>query len=573
METTASGGGLSPKLIVCLSGGGLRAMLFHLGTIRALRRCGLLENISDLVSVSGGSIVAAHLIANWSKYCGNEEEVAAVENEVLDLAKRDLRGRIVRRSLLTLATLALPSPLQALRLGPVEHLQREYKRFFRGKTFVEAYHGHSGAPELHVLATNLMTGELVSFSKAGYYVERDDEPLHENDTLTLAFAVAASSAFPPLFPPVALTREMLSEGQKRFPLSPQPLTDAGIYDNTGIEKALLLMKRRETSADLILLSDAGAPFDWNVRNTFAGIVSRNVRATDVLMSRVSANTIASGRAVGLGQMMLHCSIQHISKNGPLLQTVQKKLPFIRTDLDRFSDLEARCLVAHGEAVAMENLLKLRSVLAKEVAARTDDQKEAPVSAEEIRGLESSSRRKLRLFDPRDWTTWAISGFLLAVAMGLYTWLFVPLGDAERSLNTSAQLANKALNENARLAAELAVARQELTKRATPPPPVPCRDPSHGVERYGRQIEVTRESGWRGGGFNQGAWCSQLTSMLQGENPGATIRVLSSSESSKSTCAPFNCPQYNYRCSVQVQADPIYVLRISDACPAVPAGTR
>src|SRR5829696_8577369 len=46
---------------LCLSGGGFRAALFHLGALRRLEELGVLTRLDAISSVSGGSIVAAHL--------------------------------------------------------------------------------------------------------------------------------------------------------------------------------------------------------------------------------------------------------------------------------------------------------------------------------------------------------------------------------------------------------------------------------------------------------------------------------------------------------------------------------
>lgn len=44
-------------MAICLSGGGFRATLFHLGALRRLNQLGLLSQISTFSSVSGGSIL------------------------------------------------------------------------------------------------------------------------------------------------------------------------------------------------------------------------------------------------------------------------------------------------------------------------------------------------------------------------------------------------------------------------------------------------------------------------------------------------------------------------------------
>src|SRR5438105_4892263 len=46
-------------LALCLSGGGYRAAIFHLGALSRLHEAGLLRRVERISSVSGGSIVAA----------------------------------------------------------------------------------------------------------------------------------------------------------------------------------------------------------------------------------------------------------------------------------------------------------------------------------------------------------------------------------------------------------------------------------------------------------------------------------------------------------------------------------
>jgi len=58
----------SAGLALCLSGGGYRAALFHLGAVRRLNELGILSKVATISSVSGGSILSAHLtqtIPSW----------------------------------------------------------------------------------------------------------------------------------------------------------------------------------------------------------------------------------------------------------------------------------------------------------------------------------------------------------------------------------------------------------------------------------------------------------------------------------------------------------------------------
>jgi hypothetical protein len=53
--------GARSGLVLCLSGGGFRAALFHVGALRRLNELGILARIDEISSVSGGSIVAVQL--------------------------------------------------------------------------------------------------------------------------------------------------------------------------------------------------------------------------------------------------------------------------------------------------------------------------------------------------------------------------------------------------------------------------------------------------------------------------------------------------------------------------------
>jgi NTE family protein len=51
---------MESKIGLALSGGGYRAAAFHLGTLKALNRLGLLNKIDVISSVSGGSLISAY---------------------------------------------------------------------------------------------------------------------------------------------------------------------------------------------------------------------------------------------------------------------------------------------------------------------------------------------------------------------------------------------------------------------------------------------------------------------------------------------------------------------------------
>ena len=56
-----------PGIGLCLSGGGYRAMPFHLGALWRLNEWGYLAKLARISSVSGGSITAGVLGFKWAK--------------------------------------------------------------------------------------------------------------------------------------------------------------------------------------------------------------------------------------------------------------------------------------------------------------------------------------------------------------------------------------------------------------------------------------------------------------------------------------------------------------------------
>src|SRR3979411_736561 len=60
-------GGPQDGTALCLSGGGFRAMIFHVGVLWRLNELGALGKLDRISSVSGGSITAALLGLKWSR--------------------------------------------------------------------------------------------------------------------------------------------------------------------------------------------------------------------------------------------------------------------------------------------------------------------------------------------------------------------------------------------------------------------------------------------------------------------------------------------------------------------------
>jgi NTE family protein len=66
------------RIGLALSGGGSRAIAFHLGCLRALNRLGLLERVVVLSTVSGGSVIGAYFHAHRGDFASFETKIRAL---------------------------------------------------------------------------------------------------------------------------------------------------------------------------------------------------------------------------------------------------------------------------------------------------------------------------------------------------------------------------------------------------------------------------------------------------------------------------------------------------------------
>jgi predicted acylesterase/phospholipase RssA len=350
------------KIGLCLSGGGLRATFFHLGVVRFLQEAGFLKQTASICSVSGGSILAAHLVQHWDRYTADDASFEEAAKPLIEFGRFDLRGRIIRRWVLSMI------------LFPVRILPRRWwsrtallQRYFESELYGEAtlstlqsaYESPRIAPELHILTTSLTTGGLCSFDRNGFWKEDGKiVKFFQAGLLPISLAVAASSAFPPLFPPLGLSKVTLGAKDEDMPHDTEYLTDGGVFDNLGINKMQRLMQTRAMNVDWVILSDAGADFDWEVARGFGSIVSRTVRTTDILMKRVGdfelKRAAVEAEFPATRASMTVCSIRdtvHLHEGAVLHPAVQQKVRRIRTDLDGFSSEEVQALISHGYAIA------------------------------------------------------------------------------------------------------------------------------------------------------------------------------------------------------------------------------
>ena len=228
-----------------LSGGGYRAMLFHVGALKRLNDAGRLGSLARISSVSGGSITAAALGLHWAELEWHDG-IATNFDRLVTQPIQALAGHTI--DVLAVAAGLLPFVTVGER---VAHAYREH--LFADAT-LQRLPGEP-APLFVLNATNLESGALFRFTRP-YAADWRVGTVH-NPQIALADAVAASSAFPPVLSPFELD---LSDAQWTTTpgnelTTPEyrgniALSDGGVYDNLGLET---VWKRCRT----VLVSDGG----------------------------------------------------------------------------------------------------------------------------------------------------------------------------------------------------------------------------------------------------------------------------------------------------------------------------
>ena len=261
VNQTAASDQATSGVALCLSGGGYRAMVFHLGAFWRLNELGYLRKLDQVSAVSGGAVTAAVLGMRFDELGFGDDGVATrlrelVVDPVLEMTRHSLDTAAIIGGMLTPGS-------SANRL--VEHYRLH---LFDDKSMSDL----ADSPNFVFSTTNLQSGAVFEISKQemrDLRVGTSRRPL-----LSLARAIAASSAVPPYFSPVHLELDssdfVPGSGQE---LHCAPYTTDVVLSNGGfLDK--LAVGTAWSRFDTILVADGGAPFrddpepkeDW-VRHT------------------------------------------------------------------------------------------------------------------------------------------------------------------------------------------------------------------------------------------------------------------------------------------------------------------
>lgn len=376
---------LDAQIGLSLSGGGSRAIAFHLGTLRALEDLKLLDEIDVVSGVSGGSVMTGLLGYSEAPFSEIDRDAVQLLGRGLlwPALKKLMHPGRVAALLWNSAFVALPSLATDVIAGTANlaaalfpgsrdavsvlsrcawPFRRRYSRtHLLSEAIADVVGAHNcDAPtrqgkSIVFNACELRTGTAFRMSNEQFGTWRYGwAPAGE---LRVADAVTASAAYPPLLPPFDWMQTFERCGKR----TPRRLmvTDGGVFENLGVS---VMEPGRDSrisaitySPDIIIVSDAGTgqftdetvPLSWPKRMT--RVVSAVMRKVQDATKRRLHDHATAGRIGGF----IYASLGQMDRRVPLKPAnwvCREEVIHYPTDFSAMSEQNIRRLSGRGEAI-------------------------------------------------------------------------------------------------------------------------------------------------------------------------------------------------------------------------------
>lgn len=295
------------KIGLSLSGGGYRATIYHLGTLRKLKELNLLDKIDVISTISGGSITGAYYGLKGNNFEEFDRGLRnIVQKSIIKGVYFSFRFICIITSFLLILTLVvfllftkyawISTPILLLivfilikyqfKIFPVSKIiEKLYSKwFFDAKTLKD----FNIEPIIAINATNLETGRPFTFSKnkmsdSSYeFPSNGEKPIRFiPDEFPISLAVASSACVPFAFTPIYIEKKFYKD-EKDFEKVKPCLVDGGVYDNQGVHK--LTHGKSSYVCDIVIVSDAGNMMPRI--NSFTNVIQLLIRTSDIFMNRI-----------------------------------------------------------------------------------------------------------------------------------------------------------------------------------------------------------------------------------------------------------------------------------------------
>jgi NTE family protein len=339
---------------VCLSGGGYRATIFHLGALRRLNELGILSQADAITAVSGGSIFAAQLATYLARTPAAWPQPGGVVEGWEEHVARPLRA-FAATNIRTRTALYGLHPLRWFdQNAAIEALARRYAAGPAPGRLDEL----PTKPRFIFLATDMRFRQQWVFDTAGKV--GSDAAGHAVPTgyWTLARVVAASSCVPGPFRPLRVREgvDALRDGGYEGPdrqrlVRSIDLADGGVYDNLGVEPVW-------KDHAVVLVSDAAPSLsvDPPMRAVWRAMryaVTLLEQATEVRKRWLISNFVRGDLEGAYWSVNSKPSHYELDPPAPAYsdQLVEELISQVRIDLDVFSEGEIAVLENHGYLMA------------------------------------------------------------------------------------------------------------------------------------------------------------------------------------------------------------------------------
>lgn len=272
------------KIGIALSGGGIRATIFHLGVLKWMAENNMLEDIVRISSVSGASLsiglIYSHNKNTWPTSIEYLNKVLPKIQEVI--LNKDIQNAALRRLLI--------SPWYwNKKVNLMAKILQKHWGIVGGITDL------SKKPKWYINCTTFETGKRFRFTQdnmgdyqIGYV---------KNPEIAIADAVAASAGFPILIGPYNMRTDKYSWTNSYY--SKDDLThqidkhlhlwDGGVYDNLGLESVYKINNGGSLSEGINYLIVSNASGSSGYKKRKASISGRNLkRLLEISMDQVGA---------------------------------------------------------------------------------------------------------------------------------------------------------------------------------------------------------------------------------------------------------------------------------------------